>query len=74
LYYLKSAGKFVAKSQRVCQYWQSSEKSNTGCSINYREKFFSSTANNGKLADDILFFIPFRLNAFELIMQKSGTG
>ncbi len=47
---------FVAKSQRVCQYWQSAEKSNTSVALvtvsvysDYRRKVFSSTANNGGL-------------------------
>ncbi len=47
---------FVAKSQRVCQYWQSAEKSNASVALvtvsvysDYRQKFFSSTANNGGL-------------------------
>ncbi len=49
LYYLKSVTMFIAKRQRVCQNWLSTEKSNANISLDMVSSFFSSTVNNDGL-------------------------
>jgi len=40
---------FIAKRQRVCQNWLSTEKSNANISLDMVSSFFSSTVNNDGL-------------------------